>query len=247
MKVMIMAGGTGGHVFPALAVAEQLRLQGHEVRWMGAPNSFEASKVPAAGIAMDYVQITGLRGKGALALLAAPIRLLKAVAQAFAILRREQPNCVGESFGTISAYGPHAALPHYSSTPESDVELRPEGLYLLDSGGQYLGGTTDTTRVIALGPVNANPYPPGVPQLSEAVTTCIDAEIGDRTSREVIVDAGKDCLRSEWAAGPAMGRCQTELAANTEMWNAALVGPVAVGKLAGQFTIDNCASALGGF
>ncbi|MBK9335569.1 MAG: aminopeptidase P family protein [Lewinellaceae bacterium] len=68
-------------------------------------------------------------------------------------LRREQPNCVGESFGTISAYGPHAALPHYSSTPESDIELRPEGLYLLDSGGQYLGGTTDTTRVIALGPV----------------------------------------------------------------------------------------------
>jgi len=68
-------------------------------------------------------------------------------------LRLEQPHCVGESFGTISAYGPHAALPHYSATPESDIELRPEGLYLLDSGGQYLGGTTDTTRVVALGPV----------------------------------------------------------------------------------------------
>ena len=101
--------------------------------------------------------------------------------------------------------------------------------------------------IVALGPVNANPYPPGVPQLSEAVTTCIDAEIGDRTSREVIVDAGKDCLRSEWAAGPAMGRCQAELAANTEMWNAALVGPAAVGELAGRFTIDNCVSAPGGF
>lgn len=69
------------------------------------------------------------------------------------VLRLEQPHCVGESFGTISAYGPHAALPHYSATPESDIELRPEGLYLLDSGGQYLGGTTDTTRVVALGPV----------------------------------------------------------------------------------------------
>lgn len=66
-------------------------------------------------------------------------------------LRLEQPNCIGESFGTISAYGPHAAMPHYSATPESDVELRPEGLYLLDSGGQYLGGTTDTTRVMSLG------------------------------------------------------------------------------------------------
>lgn len=109
MKVMIMAGGTGGHVFPALAVAEQLRLQGHEVRWMGAPNSFEASKVPAAGIAMDYVQITGLRGKGALALFAAPIRLLKAVAQAFAILRREQPNVVLGMGGFVAGPGGLAA------------------------------------------------------------------------------------------------------------------------------------------
>ncbi len=66
-------------------------------------------------------------------------------------LRLQQPHCCGESFGTISAYGPNAALPHYSATPESDAELRPEGIYLLDSGGQYLGGTTDTTRVIALG------------------------------------------------------------------------------------------------
>jgi len=67
-------------------------------------------------------------------------------------LRRQQPYCQGESFGTISAYGPNAALPHYSATPESDAELRPEGVYLLDSGGQYFTGTTDTTRVIALGP-----------------------------------------------------------------------------------------------
>ncbi|MFN0013429.1 MAG: aminopeptidase P family protein [Saprospiraceae bacterium] len=68
-------------------------------------------------------------------------------------LRLEQPNCVGESFGTISAYGAHAALPHYSATEESNVELKPEGLYLLDSGGQYRTGTTDTTRVMSLGPV----------------------------------------------------------------------------------------------
>ena len=66
-------------------------------------------------------------------------------------LRKAQPNNVGESFGTIAAYGEHAALPHYSSTPESNVQLKPEGLFLLDSGGQFLGGTTDTTRVISLG------------------------------------------------------------------------------------------------
>ena len=68
-------------------------------------------------------------------------------------LRLEQQDCVGESFGIISAYGPHAALPHYSASPDSNSELKPEGLYLLDSGGQYLGGTTDTTRVISLGKI----------------------------------------------------------------------------------------------
>ena len=70
-------------------------------------------------------------------------------------LRKAQADCVGESFGAIAAYRDHAALPHYKSTPESDVELQREGLFLLDSGGQYLGGTTDTTRVISLGNITA--------------------------------------------------------------------------------------------
>jgi Xaa-Pro aminopeptidase len=68
-------------------------------------------------------------------------------------LRKEQEGCIGESFGTIAAYREHAALPHYKSSAASDVELKPEGLFLLDSGGQYLGGTTDTTRVISLGKI----------------------------------------------------------------------------------------------
>lgn len=66
-------------------------------------------------------------------------------------LRRQQKGIVGESFGTISAYREHAAMPHYNASPESNLELKPTGIYLLDSGGQYLGGTTDTTRVISLG------------------------------------------------------------------------------------------------
>ncbi len=70
-------------------------------------------------------------------------------------LRKSQEACIGESFGTIAAYREHAALPHYKSTPESDVELQREGLFLLDSGGQYLGGTTDTTRVLSLGKITA--------------------------------------------------------------------------------------------
>ncbi|UKJ08876.1 aminopeptidase P family protein [Solitalea lacus] len=65
--------------------------------------------------------------------------------------RAEQVGFVGESFGAISAYKGHAALPHYKSTPESNVELKPEGIYLIDSGGQYHTGTTDITRTISLG------------------------------------------------------------------------------------------------
>jgi len=68
-------------------------------------------------------------------------------------LRAEQPLFCGLSFDTIAAYGPHGAIVHYEATPESDVPLRPEGLLLLDSGAQYLDGTTDITRTIALGPL----------------------------------------------------------------------------------------------
>lgn len=67
--------------------------------------------------------------------------------------RREQEHFVDLSFGTISAYGANAAMMHYSATPESDAELKPEGFLLVDSGGHYLEGTTDITRTIALGPI----------------------------------------------------------------------------------------------
>lgn len=65
--------------------------------------------------------------------------------------RMQQADCTGPSFSTIAGYNEHAALPHYSSTPETDVELKPEGIFLLDSGGQYLNGTTDVTRTVCLG------------------------------------------------------------------------------------------------
>lgn len=65
--------------------------------------------------------------------------------------RLKQKDCLGASFPTIAAYNEHAALPHYSPTEETNSELKPEGIFLLDSGGQYLDGTTDITRTIALG------------------------------------------------------------------------------------------------
>ena len=67
--------------------------------------------------------------------------------------RKEQEGYMYPSFETIAGYGPHGAIVHYSATPETDIPVKPEGLLLVDSGGQYMGGTTDITRTIALGPL----------------------------------------------------------------------------------------------
>ena len=68
-------------------------------------------------------------------------------------LRAQIPGFIGLSFPTISAYGSNAAMAHYSATEDNCAEIRPEGFYLVDSGGQYLGGTTDVTRTIVCGPL----------------------------------------------------------------------------------------------
>ena len=74
---VIMAGGTGGHIFPGLAVGEGLRTAGWQVHWMGAPNGMEARLVPAQGYPMLWVNFGGLRGKGLTTRLLLPLRLLR--------------------------------------------------------------------------------------------------------------------------------------------------------------------------
>ena len=104
-RVMIMAGGTGGHVFPALAVAQELIGRGCEVSWLGTPDSFEARLVPQYGIELDTIDSFRLRGQGVLSLVAAPLRLLRAMAQARRVLRRRRPQVVLGMGGFASGPG----------------------------------------------------------------------------------------------------------------------------------------------
>lgn len=94
MNVMIMAGGTGGHVYPALAVAHELKARGHDVVWMGAPDSFESRVVPAQGFSLEPIRVSGLRGKGLMKLLLAPLTIARAMLQAWAALSRRKPAVV---------------------------------------------------------------------------------------------------------------------------------------------------------
>ena len=107
--VMIMAGGTGGHVFPALAVAEELRGRNQPVVWMGTRKGLEARVVPAAGIEMEWISIAGLRGRGTAAWLAAPFRIAVAILQALAAMRRRKPAVVLGMGGFVSGPGGVAA------------------------------------------------------------------------------------------------------------------------------------------
>lgn len=108
-KLLVMAGGTGGHVFPALAVAAELQKQGWEICWLGTKDRMEAQLVPQHGIPIRFIQISGLRGKGVKALLLAPFAILRAVLQARAIIRDYQPNAVLGMGGYVSGPGGIAA------------------------------------------------------------------------------------------------------------------------------------------
>jgi UDP-N-acetylglucosamine--N-acetylmuramyl-(pentapeptide) pyrophosphoryl-undecaprenol N-acetylglucosamine transferase len=108
-RILIMAGGTGGHVFPALAVADYLKQRGAEITWLGTPTRMEATLVPQHGIPLDTIDIEGLRGRGALSWCVAPWRLLKATWQAFRIIQRRQPQVVLGMGGFASGPGGVAA------------------------------------------------------------------------------------------------------------------------------------------
>ncbi len=104
-RIMIMAGGTGGHVFPALAVAKELEARGAEVFWLGTRTGMEAQLVPQAGIEMEWISIAGLRGKGLLGWILAPFRLARAMFQSVVVIFRRRPMAVLGMGGFVAGPG----------------------------------------------------------------------------------------------------------------------------------------------
>jgi len=107
--ILIMAGGTGGHVFPALALARLLRAKSHEVVWLGTRRGLEARVIPAEHIPIEWLSVGGIRGKGWMTLLAAPFRLALALVQALRIMWRHRPLVVVGLGGFVTGPGGVAA------------------------------------------------------------------------------------------------------------------------------------------
>lgn len=103
--ILVMAGGTGGHIFPALAVAEKMRERGWRVVWLGNPDGMEARLVPPRGFEMVNLKFAALRGKGLLRKLLLPVNLLRGFWQALKIIRQVQPNVVLGMGGYITFPG----------------------------------------------------------------------------------------------------------------------------------------------
>jgi len=107
--LIIMAGGTGGHVFPGLAVAKQMNKQGWHIEWIGTRDKMEADLVPKHGFNINFIDIGGVRGKSILTKLLTPFKLLSALVQSLRLLRRIKPNAVLGMGGYASGPGGIAA------------------------------------------------------------------------------------------------------------------------------------------
>ncbi|MFG0771530.1 undecaprenyldiphospho-muramoylpentapeptide beta-N-acetylglucosaminyltransferase [Vibrio plantisponsor] len=108
-RLMVMAGGTGGHVFPGLAVAKKLQQQGWEIRWLGTADRMEADLVPKHGIEIDFIRVKGLRGQGIARLIKAPFQIINAILQAKRHMKAWQPDAVLGMGGYVSGPGGIAA------------------------------------------------------------------------------------------------------------------------------------------
>ena len=132
-----MAGGTGGHVFPGLAVAKKLQQHGWDIRWLGTADRMEAELVPKHGIEIDFIKVKGLRGQGILRLIQAPFQIINATFQARRHIKSWQPDVVLGMGGYVSGPGGIAArilgVPVVLHEQNAVAGLTNQGLYRIAS------------------------------------------------------------------------------------------------------------------
>ena len=114
-RLLVVAGGTGGHIFPGIAVANDLKSQGWDVSWIGTPDRMESEVVPKHNIDIDFIHVQGVRGNGVKRLLTAPVTVLKAILAARKIIKRRKPNVILAMGGYVT--GPVGIAAKLSSVP----------------------------------------------------------------------------------------------------------------------------------
>lgn len=108
-RLLVMAGGTGGHIFPGAAVAKHLQSEGWQIHWLGTPARMEAQLVPKLGYEISFIDVAGVRGNGLLRMLAAPFKIIRAIGQARKVMQRFRPDVVLGMGGFASGPGGIAA------------------------------------------------------------------------------------------------------------------------------------------
>lgn len=176
--VMVIAGGTGGHVYPGLSVADYLRARGVRVVWMGTRTGLEARVVPAAGFDIEWVTVRGLRRRGALAWLLLPLMLALALSQSLRILRRVRPAAVLAMGGFVA--GPGGLIAGVLRTPlllhEQNAVAGLTNRCLAPLADQVLCGFPGAFKHVARARHVGNPVRPEIGALASTTNVSATAE-----------------------------------------------------------------------
>ncbi|GGA74435.1 UDP-N-acetylglucosamine--N-acetylmuramyl-(pentapeptide) pyrophosphoryl-undecaprenol N-acetylglucosamine transferase [Neiella marina] len=208
-RALIMAGGTGGHVFPGLAVAEQLAQRGWHIEWLGTAERMEADLVPRYGYRIHFIDIKGVRGNGLLRKLTAPFKILKAVMQARTVLKKLQPQVVIGMGGYAS--GPGALAAKLAGIPvvlhEQNAVAGLTNRYVAKFADQVLmafAGAFDSGEVVG-NPVRASLMALSLPELAKQRPLrllVVGGSLGAKVLNDVVPEALalliKECQIEVW-------------------------------------------------
>lgn len=191
-KLMVMAGGTGGHVFPALAVAKSLQSSGTEITWLGTRRGLEASVIPNNGIPIEWVTVEGLRGKGMMSVILAPFKLLRAMWQSAGVIRRVQPDCILGMGGFVA--GPGGLVARLMGRPlvvhEQNAVAGLTNKYLAKLANRVLTGFPN------VGGLPSSAQWVGNPVRESIVADPVTKEVGDVGSVNVLIIGGSQGAHS---------------------------------------------------